>query len=97
MIRKELSLLWKNICKKRLLKIGVILYNGTNEKPLPFGRGGGEADGEGKSWREYSLSPAIAGALPKGEPLNSRSLRGMGLALCLCKTKAKPAIKWNDK
>ena len=33
------------------------------EKASPFGRGGGEADGEGKT----ALSPAIAGALPEGE------------------------------
>ena len=36
----------------------------------PFGRGGGEADGEGKS----ALSPAAAGALPKGEPWIEYSL-----------------------
>ncbi|MBQ8742127.1 MAG: hypothetical protein IJZ03_02010, partial [Clostridia bacterium] len=40
-----------------------------------------------------TLSPAIAGALPKGEPLGARNLRGMGFALCLCNTKAKLAIK----
>ena len=57
--------------------------------------GGGEADGEGKWWQEYALSPAIAGALPKGEPLGAHNLSGMGFALCLCNTKAKPAIKQN--
>ena len=41
------------------------------------------------------LSPAIAGALPKGEPLNVRNLRSMGLALCFCNTKAKLAINLN--
>ena len=40
-----------------------------------------------------ALSPAIAGALPKGEPLDTRNLRGMGFALCLCNTKAKLVIK----
>ncbi|MBQ8743251.1 MAG: hypothetical protein IJZ03_07770 [Clostridia bacterium] len=30
--------------------------------------GGGEADGEGKMVAMIPLSPAIAGALPKGEP-----------------------------
>ena len=40
-----------------------------------------------------ALSPATAGALPKGEPKDARIFRGMGLALCLCKTKAKLAIK----
>ena len=47
-------------------------YRGSS----PFGRGGGEADGEGKWWQEYALSPAIAGALPRGEPLGARNLRG---------------------
>ena len=47
---------------------------------------------EGKWWQEYALSPAIAGALPRGEPLGARNLRGMGFALCLCNTKAKLAI-----
>jgi hypothetical protein len=56
--------------------------------------GGGVADGEGKSWREYPLSPATAGALPKGEPKDTCIFRGMGLALCRrclqrCNTKAK--------
>ena len=45
-----------------------------------------------------ALSPAIAGALPKGEPWDVRNHRGMGFALCRrclqrCNTKAKPAIK----
>ena len=40
-----------------------------------------------------ALSPAIAGVLPKGEPLDARNLRGMSFALCLCNTKAKLAIK----
>ena len=48
-----------------------LYYNGGSIKASPFGRGGGVADGEGKSWREYPLSPAIAGALPKGEPLDA--------------------------
>ena len=39
--------------------------------------GGGVADGEGKWWQEYALSPAIAGALPRGEPLGARNLRGV--------------------
>ena len=51
-----------------------LYYNGGSIKASPFGRGGGVADGEGKSWREYPLSPAIAGALPKGEPKDARSL-----------------------
>ena len=29
-----------------------LCYNGANEKASPFGRGGGEADGEGKMERE---------------------------------------------
>ena len=33
----------------------------------------------------------FAGALPKGEPLDVRNLRGMGFALSLCNTKAKLA------
>ena len=40
-----------------------------------------------------TLSPAIAGALPEGEPLDACNLRVMGFALCLCNTKAKLAIK----
>ena len=55
--------------------------------------GGGEADGEGKWWQEYALSPAIAGALPQGEPLGARNFRGMGFARSVCNTKAKLAIK----
>ena len=42
---------------------------------------------------KYALSPAIAGALPKGEPLDTRNLRGMGFARSLCITKAKLVIK----
>ncbi|MBQ9798023.1 MAG: hypothetical protein IJW50_09930 [Clostridia bacterium] len=45
--------------------------------------GGGVADGEGEWW-QYSLSPAIAGALPMGEPLDVRNLRGMGFARSVC-------------
>ena len=44
---------------------------GASQNPSvtePQRDGGGEADGEGFS-RRFSLSPAIAGALPKGEPL----------------------------
>ena len=73
-----------------------LCYNGDNEKASPFGRGGGVADGEGEL-RQYSLSPAIAGALPMGEPLDACNLRGMGFAQSLCNTKAKLAIKQNDK
>ena len=43
------------------------------KKASPFGRGGGEADGEG----ETALSPAIAGALPEGEPCVMRSFMGV--------------------
>ena len=43
------------------------------KKASPFGRGGGEADGEGKT----ALSPAIAGALPEGEPCVMRSFMGV--------------------
>ena len=39
----------------------------------------------------------FAGALPKGEPWDALNNRGMGFALCLCKIKAKLAIKLNDK
>ncbi len=56
-----------------------LCYNRDNEKASPFGRGGGVADGEGRMEREYTLSPAIAGALPKGEPLGTRNLKGYGL------------------
>ena len=41
--------------------------------------------------------PTPSGALPKGEPLDVRIFRGMGFALCLCITKAKLAMKQNDK
>ena len=43
------------------------------EKASPFGRGGGVADGEGKT----ALSPAIAGALPEGEPCVMCSFMGV--------------------
>ena len=36
----------------KLVFSAVLWYNGTNEKASPFGRGGGEADGEGKMERE---------------------------------------------
>ena len=44
----------------------------------------------------------FAGALPKGEPLGARNLRGMGFArsrrlLQRCNTKAKLAIKQNTR
>ena len=42
-----------------------------------------------------TLSPAIAGALPEGEPKDTCIFRGMGIDLCLCNTKAKLAIKQN--
>ena len=50
----------------------------TNEvkKASPFGRGGGVADGEGKT----ALSPAIAGALPEGEPCIMCSFMGVNFA-----------------
>ena len=51
-----------------------LCYNEANEKASPFGRGGGVADGEGEWW-QYSLSPAIAGALPMGEPKVAHNLR----------------------
>ena len=45
-----------------------------------------------------TLSPATAGALPKGEPFRRVHLQGYGLCpMCLCITKAKLAIKHNDK
>ena len=47
-----------------MLHLIVLLSGGSIASP--FGRGGGEADGEGNI---HALSPAIAGALPKGEPL----------------------------
>ena len=48
------------------------------------------------------LSPATAGALPEGalpegEPLDACNFRGMGFDRSLCNTKAKLAIKQNDK
>ena len=43
------------------------------KKASPFGRGGGVADGEGKT----ALSPATAGALPEGEPCVMRSFMGV--------------------
>ena len=43
-----------------------------------------------------AISPAIAGALPKGETLDACNLR-VGFARSLCNTKAKLAIKQNDK
>ena len=42
---------------------------------------------------QRTLSPAIAGALPQGEPLDACIFRGMGFARSLCNTKAKLAIK----
>ena len=64
----------------------------------PVGRGGGEADGEGSTVRKEPSHP-LSRELSQRESLWLRSciLRGMGFALCLCKTKAKPAIKHNDK
>ena len=46
---------------------------------------------------ENALSPAIAGALPKGEPQDACNLRGMGAARCICKTNAKLAIKTEER
>ena len=44
-----------------------------------------------------TLSPAIAGALPKGEPLGARNFRGMGFARRICNTNAKLAINKENK
>ena len=42
--------------------------------------------------RTIPLSPAIAGALPKGEPWDACYFRGMGFARSICNTNAKLAI-----
>ena len=42
-------------------------------------------------YRALPQSPS-APAPSRREPLGARNLRGMGFALCLCKTKAKLAI-----
>ena len=34
-----------------------LCYNGANEKASPFGRGGGEADGEGEKLQRFSSHP----------------------------------------
>ena len=48
----------------------------------------------GLNCAQRTLSPAIAGALPKGEPMDALvQPRGMGFVLCLCNTKAKLAKK----
>ena len=54
---------------------------GASQNPSvtePQRDGGGEADEEGFS-RRFSLSPAIAGALPKGEPLVCAALNPIRL------------------
>ena len=59
--------------------------------------GGGVADGEGKSWREYPLSPASR-ELSQRESLKIRASLGVwALPEAFCNTKAKLAIKQNDK
>ena len=46
----------------------------------------------GRGFAQRTLSPAIAGALPQGEPLDACIFKGMGFARSLCNTKAKLAI-----
>ena len=71
-------------------------------KSLALGERWRRSRRRGQIVREYPLSPAIAGALPQGEPLDACIFRGMGFARCPrckqhCNTKAKLAIKRNDK
>ena len=55
----------------------------------PYGRGGGVADGEGLL---LPLSPAIAGALPKEEPMNKAFYSTTwGGGLCILKATIKTA------
>ena len=82
-----------------------LCYNGANKKP-PSEREGDRASG-GRSLRDFrAVVSSLLRTLPQSasltapsrrEPLGARNLRGMGFALCLCKTKAKLAIKQNDK
>ena len=74
-----------------------LCYNGTNEKPRPLGEVAAKPT-ERERCAPRTLSPAIAGALPQGEPLEACIFRGMGFARCQrclqrCNTKAKLAIK----
>ena len=86
-----------------------LCYNGANEKP-PFvysfasqiGRWQPKADGGSvKKPKIAGNNPSVANATA---PFTQGSLwmrsfifRGMGFARCLCNTKAKLAIKQNDK
>ena len=80
-----------------------LCYNGTNKKPpLCKGRWQPKADGGiVKKPKIAGNNPSVANATA---PFTQGSLwmrsfifRGMGFALCLCNTKAKLAIKQNDK
>ena len=75
-------------------------------KSLPPG-GRWHAERDGRSQRDFKfILTLLLRALPQSasltapsrrEPLDVRNLRGMGFARCLCNTKAKLAIKQNDK
>jgi len=61
--------LTKNIGRELVFSAD-LCYNGTNKKPLPLGEVAAKPT-ERANHATISLSPAIAGALPKGEPLDA--------------------------
>ena len=81
-------------------------YNGTNEKP-PSEREVARRSRDGRSLRDFGVrltlwertlpqSPSVT-APSRREPWDVRNHRGMGFARCICITKAKLAIKENEK
>ena len=82
-------------------------YNEANEKPSS-GRKVARRSRDGRSLRDFrfrlnvfvtrspSVSPTLDSSLPEGA-FGYFHLRGMGFARSLCNTKAKHAIKQNDK
>ena len=79
-----------------IVSSAALCYNKANEKASPFGRGGGEADGEGKLLQRLPSHP-LPRELSLRESLRTRNRRGMGIARSLCNTKAKLAMKEDDK
>ena len=83
-----------------------LCYNGVSKKP-PSEREVARRSRDGRSLRDFRVVvSSLLRTLPQSasltapsrrEPLDACNFRGMGFALCLCNTKAKLAIKQNDK